>query len=321
MGDQNGVTLYEEKEPFKSYHLDLAYEGAGHRMHVSEYGNPDGIKVICLHGGPGAPSSSVQLYFDPEKYHIIVPHQRGAGRSESADPLKNNTPRHLVEDIEQLRQHLGGGELAVYGTSWGATLSLLYAQAYPENTAQLLLGSISLFERDDTVRQCYEALELRSEADCEFIEFLSEAQQQDPFQSYYDMIMGDDDVLAAQAARHWQIHDVSFVYPLESVKELFAELPDEAVLAVARVQLHYFMNHSFEDDYILSRVDRIKHIPADIVHGKNDELCPVEDAKALKDVYGANARLHITEGGHSSKDAGNIETLFELANKIGAPKP
>ncbi len=109
--------------PLDPYNQQIMPTGDGHQIYVEECGNPEGMPVIVLHGGPGGGCSPVmRRYFDPKKYRIVLFDQRGCGRSRPLASVKNNTTWDLVADIERIRSALSIDAWAVLVAAGGRRL-------------------------------------------------------------------------------------------------------------------------------------------------------------------------------------------------------
>src|SRR5664279_171855 len=136
------IPVYPPIEPYRSGRMpvdDL------HTLYWEECGNPEGVPVLFLHGGPGAGlSPRHRQFFDPNYYRIVLFDQRGAGKSTPLGEYRNNSTLLLINDIERLREMLEISQWLVFGGSWGSTLSLAYGQAHPERCTGFVLRGIFL---------------------------------------------------------------------------------------------------------------------------------------------------------------------------------
>jgi proline iminopeptidase len=311
--------LYPEIEPFRSFRLavdDL------HELHVEECGNRDGLPVIFLHGGPGAGISPYhRRFFDPSRYRIVLFDQRGAGRSTPHAELRDNTTWHLVSDIEAIREHLGIERWVVFGGSWGSTLALAYAQRHPERATALVLRGIFL-GRDYELRWFNEldggAPYIFPERWNTYVAHIPVEERDNLTEAYWRRLDSDDEatrMAAAQAWGYWEGGSTTLLHDPDEPGN-FAD-PQQA-LAVARAEAHYFRHGMFlQHDQLLHDVARIRHIPATIVHGRYDIICPVKAARDLADAW-PEARLRIVLAGHSAADPAIVDALVEATDTIAA---
>ncbi len=284
-----------------------------HELYVEECGNPGGIPVLFLHGGPGGGCEPYhRQYFDPERYRIVLFDQRGCGRSTPHAELEGNHTQALVQDIEHIRSTLGIERWLVFGGSWGSTLALVYAEAHPERVSGMVLRGIFLC-RDRDIRWFYQEGASRLFPDYweDYLAPIPATERDDLVSAYYRQLTGNDEVHRLMAARAWCVWEgrTSSLLPKPSLAEHFAE--SHRALGMARIECHYFMHNSFlTDNQILNDIDRIRHIPAVIVHGRYDTVCPVEQAWDLHRAW-PEAELHIIDGaGHSAGEPAIVDALI-----------
>jgi len=312
-------TLYPEIEPFDSGRLRVS---PIHELYYEQCGNPNGKPVVFLHGGPGAGLvPDYRRFFDPEAFRIILFDQRGSGQSIPHASLDENTTWHLVEDIETLRRHFGVERWLVFGGSWGSTLALAYAEAHPEPVTGLILRGIFLGRKDEN-RWFYEdsrgANAIFPDGWEDFISIIPEAERGDMIRAYYRRLTSADDAVRFEAARAWSIWESSALklLPDQKLIDEFSE-PDKAA-ALARIECHYFMNNCFfeTDNYLIEQVDRIRHIPAVIVHGRYDIICSLSSAWELHRAW-PEARLEvIPDAGHSVTEPGIADALVRATDSF-----
>lgn len=273
--------------------------GDGHELYWEESGNPDGIPVIFLHGGPGAGTAPVhRRFFDPEAYRIMLFDQRGAGRSRPYAAMEANTTSHLVEDIEAMRRHFGVERWLVFGGSWGATLAVSYALRHGEKCLGLLLRGVFLGRQCELdwflegVRSVY------PEAWERFVGFLPEAERADVLGAYHRRMMSNDKDVHGPAARAWNAYETS-CSTLRSSAEPPAGSPS---LALARIEAHYFVNGMFLETDLLAGASKLTGIPGIIVQGRYDMVCPPVTAFELHRNW-PGSRLHVVaDAGHSATE-------------------
>ena len=310
-------TLYDEIEPFDRGRLRVS---AVHELYYEQCGNPKGKPVVFLHGGPGAGLvPDYRRFFDPGAYRVILFDQRGSGQSAPHASLDDNTTWHLVADIEQLREHLGVDQWLVFGGSWGSTLALAYAETHPERVSGLVLRGIFL-GRQNEARWFYEdsqgASAIFPDNWEDFLRVIPEAERGDMIGAYYRRLTSNDESTREEAARAWSIWESSALrlLPDQELIDEFSE-PEKAV-ALARIECHYFTNNCFfeTDNYLLEHVDRIRHIPAVIVHGRYDIICPLMSAWELHRAWPEATLNIIPDAGHATSEPGITDALVRATD-------
>lgn len=302
-------TLYPPIEPHRSGMLDV---GDGHRLYYEECGNPHGKPVVFLHGGPGGGcNANMRRFFNPDIYRIVLFDQRGSGRSTPHAGLENNTTWHLVGDIEVLRAALSVERWQVFGGSWGSTLALAYAQKHPSRVTELVLRGIFLLrEKEMDWLYRFGTSELFPDLWQKFIEPIPIAERDDLLQAYYRRVTSDDPVLRLRAAKDWSAWEGSTItlLPDQAVADSF--IADDMALAMARIETHYFVNRGFmPEGQLLKDIGKVRNIPAVIVHGRYDVLCPASTAWDLSKLW-PEAKLRIVaDAGHSAFEPGNVHEL------------
>jgi proline iminopeptidase len=308
--------LYPAIRPYASQRLEV---GAGHALHVEECGTPDGIPVVFVHGGPGAGCTDQdRRFFDPERYRIILFDQRGAGRSRPHAELADNTTAHLIADLEQIRTQLGVERWLLFGGSWGSTLSLLYAEAFPQRVLGLVLRGVFLCRRTD-IDWFY-----RYGASCifpdywqDFIAQIPDDERGDLLGAYHRRLTGDNEIIRMAAAKTWSLWEARCAThdPNPQVVARFGS--PQVALAMARIEAHYFVNGAFiEENQICTQAGRLADIPTVIVHGRYDLICPVDQALALQRVM-PHAELEIIrDAGHASSEPGTLDALMRATDRF-----
>jgi proline iminopeptidase len=303
-------TLYNEIEPYDQGGLQVS---PVHTLYYEQSGNPEGTPVVFLHGGPGAGTSADhRRYFDPEAYRIVVFDQRGAGKSTPHASLEENTTWDLVADIERLREHLGIDRWTVFGGSWGSTLALAYAETHPERVRALVLRGIFLC-RPKEITWFYQ-----SGADAifpdlfeQYASVIPQEERGDMVKAFYRQLTSEDDAVrlaAAQAWSMWEGRTLKLILDPETVAHF--EDPHLA-LSLARIECHYFMNNCFfeTENWLLENVDRIREIPATIVHGRYDVVCPFMSAWDLHKAWPEATLAVIPDAGHAVSEPGIVDAL------------
>ncbi|UJR78497.1 prolyl aminopeptidase [Sandaracinus amylolyticus] len=310
-------TSYPPIEPHAQGMLDV---GSGHRVYWEESGNPKGKPVVFLHGGPGGGTDPKQRrFFDPERYRIVLFDQRGCGRSTPHASLVDNTTWHLVSDVERLREHLGIDRWQVFGGSWGSTLALAYAQKHPERVTELVLRGIFLLRRAELLWfYQHGTSEMFPDAWQHFLAPIPESERGDLMSAYHKRLTSDDAHTRQEAARAWSVWEARTSFLLAREDHVARAAADAFSLAFARIECHYFVNDGFlaREDQLLADVDRIRHIPAVIVHGRYDVVCPARNAWDLHQRW-PEAELKIVEdAGHSAYEPGIMHELVTATDRF-----
>jgi proline iminopeptidase len=292
-----------------------------HEIYYEVSGKPDGKPVAFVHGGPGGGCGPGQRrFFDPERYRIVLFDQRGCGRSTPHASLEANTTWDLVADMEALRSHLGIERWQLFGGSWGSALALAYAQAHPARVSELILRGVFLL-RPEELRWFYQfgASEMCPEAWEKFLAPIPAAERCDLMRAYHRRLTGADSSERLRAAQAWSRWEAStcFLRPREEHVRRVSRDPEFA-LAFARIECHYFVNGGFFEhpDQLLEGVDRIRKIPATIVQGRYDLVCPVTSAWALHRRW-PEARFEIVDdAGHSAWETGIADRLIRATDEF-----
>jgi proline iminopeptidase len=295
--------LFPEIGPYETGLLPL---GDGHVMYWEQVGNPTGQPVLFLHGGPGAGAGAVhRRFFDPDRWRVIIFDQRGAGRSRPMGSLVANTTPHLVDDIEKLRQHLGIARWMLFGGSWGSTLALAYAQAHPAQVSSCVLRGIFLGRPSEVEWFLHGIATVFPEAHAAFEGFLPPEERHDLLGSYLKRLCDPDPAIHSAAARAWSMYEGSASTLLPSLDTVMHFAQDRTALGLARIEAHYFAHDLFlREGGLLAGMADMAHIPAEIVQGRYDMVCPPCSAVALAAAWPA-ARLSIVpDAGHSALEPG-----------------
>ncbi len=291
-----------------------------HQIYYEVSGNPTGKPVVVLHGGPGGGSQPFyRQYFDPQKWQIIMFDQRGCGKSLPNAELQENTTWDLVADIEKLRSHLGIEQWVVFGGSWGSTLSLAYSQTHPSRCSGLILRGIFLLRRQE-IQWFYQsgASNIFPDAWDEYLKPIPESERHDLLNAYYQRLTSPDLTTRMTAARAWSVWEASTSKLLQD-PDLMAKFgTDEFAAAFARIECHYFVNGGFftHEHQLLNQVDRIRHIPAVIVQGRYDIVCPMISAWELHKVWPEAELIIVPDAGHSMTEPGIQTALIEAGDRF-----
>ena len=309
--------LYPPIDPFDQRVMDM---GDGHRVYVEQCGNPNGVPVVVFHGGPGGGCSpAMRRYFDPAHYRIVLFDQRGCGRSRPHATVESNTTWHLVEDVNRICAVLGIDRFIAFGGSWGATLALIYAISHPERVSQLVLRGVFLMTRAELAwfygggaGAFFPDLWHR------FVAPIPEAERGDLIAAYHRRLFSGNLVEETQHGRVW----AQWENALASIHNEggFGEGPADYARAFARLENHYFLSGGFlpEDGWILNQRSRIEHLPAVIVQGRYDMVCPPVSAWKLAQGWAA-CRLHLVNiAGHALSEPGISEALVNTMDTLRA---
>ena len=316
--------------PIRPYRTGYLRADANHRIYFEESGNPTGKPAVYLHGGPGGGTEPrMRRLFNPKKYRIVLFDQRGCGRSRPRGSLVNNTTWHLVADMEALREQLRMERWMVCGGSWGSTLALAYAQKYPRRVTELILRGIFLARRSD-IAWFYQdpdgTASIFPDRWEEYLAPIPQAERRNMVRAYYQRVTSSNRKTAQRAARAWSIWEGATSYLRSNRAEITSAGRDRFAIALARIECHYFFHRCFlREAQLLDNVAVIRRIPAVIVQGRYDVICPMRGAWALHRAW-PEAELRIVEdAGHSAFESGTARELVRATDKFGAvrhrPRP
>jgi proline iminopeptidase len=297
-----------------------------HTMYWEECGNPRGVPVVFLHGGPGGGiSPDHRRYFDPAFYRIVLYDQRGAGQSTPLGELSDNTTQHLIADLERLRTHLGIEHWAVFGGSWGSTLALAYAETHWEHVSGLVLRGIFLARSWEIRWFMVDMRNVFPEAWRAFAGFLPEAERGDLLASYYRRLTSRDPSVHMPAAHAWSRYESSCSTLLPD-PDLVAHFDEDTVaLAIARIEAHYFVHGLFlSEDTLLQGVERLRKTPCSIIQGRYDIVCPIRTAYDLHRAWPEAEYVVVPDAGHSAREPGIARELVAATDRFRlklAPTP
>ena len=311
----SGAFLYPPIEPFDQRMLDM---GDGHRIYVEQSGHPQGQPVIVCHGGPGGGCSpQMRRYFDPAHYRVILFDQRGCGLSKPFASVDDNTTWHLVSDIERIRKILGIDAWMVFGGSWGATLSLIYAQTHPDRVQALVLRGVFLATQAE-LEWFYAGGAGQFFPDLweQFIRPIPEDERGDLIGAYHKRLFSGDFAEEARFGRHWAMWENA----LASVEYdgFPGEAPADYARAFSRLENHYFSNAAFleEDGQILRDRHRIEHIPAIVVQGRMDMICPPISSWRLTQGWRQAQLRMVPAAGHALSEPGITAALVRAMDAL-----
>ncbi len=301
--------LFPEITPYA--HGMLKVDGR-HTLYWEQSGNPDGRSVVFLHGGPGAGSMPVhRRFFDPGHYRIVVFDQRGTGRSTPAAEIADNTTQHLIEDLETLRRHLDIENWLVFGGSWGACLALAYGIAYPASCAGFVLRGVFLGRQRELDWFLHGMGTVFPEARRDFTDFLPEEERSDLADAYHHRLTDPDPAVHLPAARAWGRYEAacSVLVPKSA--------GGGASLAMARIESHYFKHRMFmAENHLLDNLDRVRHLPAAIVQGRYDMVCPIVTADELAQAWPGADLTVVPDAGHAALEPGIRAALVAATERF-----
>lgn len=312
------LTLYPEIQPYARHRVVV---DEPHALYVEESGNPEGIPVVVIHGGPGGGCEDYhRRFFDAERFRIILMDQRGAGRSTPLAELKGNDTGALIRDLETVRAFLGVERWLLFGGSWGSTLSLVYAQAYPERVLGLVLRGIFLCRPRD-IEWFYQDGASRVFPDYweDYEAQIPECEREDMVAAYYRKLTSSNELEQIQAAKAWSVWEgrCATLHPNPRVVEHFGH--PHVAIALARIECHYFMNNAFlEPDQIVRDAHKLADIPGVIVHGRYDMVCPLENALALSRAWPEADMRIIRDAGHSASEPAIVDALMRGVEEVVA---
>jgi len=307
--------FFSSIEPFATGTLDV---GEPHILYWEQCGNPQGDPVLFLHGGPGAGCTEFdRRFFDPQHFRVVLLDQRGSGRSRPVGELSNNTMDDTTRDIEKLREELAIDRWHVFGGSYGSTISLHYAQSFPERCKSLVLRGIWLLRREEIDWWLYKVRMIQPELWNEFAGFIPQAERGDLLEAYWIRLTGDDRDLALKAAKHWAIYETACCTLLPNAEFTSHFADDDTAWAIARLEAHYFRNVKPEpDSMLLDRIGLIRHIPAFAVHGRYDIVCSVKNLIDLAQAWPELDYAVAPDSGHSSHEPGITRELVAATDRI-----
>jgi len=307
--------IYPAIQPYASQMLDVSDQ---QQLYLEQTGNPDGIPVLYLHGGPGGGiSETSKRTFDPERYRIITFDQRGCGKSLPFATLEANTTQHLLQDIEQIRQHLEIEKWVIAGGSWGTTLGLVYAIHHPDRVSAMLLRGIFLARQQDYdwfLEPSGGAAQIFPDHYQQFLKPIrSKKIEQNICEAYYQVFTQADELSRNAAARAWSQWEANIACLQD--KNVEQDNHNLAIaLSLAILECHYILNQCFiEPDFILNNLDKISHIPATIIHGRYDTVCKLEGAYTLDKQWLNSQLLVVPAAGHSETEPAIADALCQAS--------
>ena len=310
--------LYPPIDPFDQRVIDM---GDGHQVYVEQCGHPNGQPVIVFHGGPGGGCSpAMRRYFDPRHYRIVLFDQRGCGRSRPHASVTANTTWHLVQDVETIRQTLGIDSFIGFGGSWGATLALVYAITHPDRVSHLVLRGVFLMTQAE-LQWFYGggAGGFFPDLWSRFVESIPPEERTDLIAAYHRRLFSGNLVEETRFGRIW----ANWENALASIQNegALGESPSDYARTFARLENHYFQNAGFleSDGWILRERARIEHIPATIIQGRYDMICPPHSAWSLAQDWPNCTLKMVPMAGHALSEPGISEALVRVMDGLRQP--
>ncbi|GAB6967773.1 prolyl aminopeptidase [Komagataeibacter kakiaceti JCM 25156] len=307
---------YPPIDPYDHGWLDT---GEGHRIYWELCGNPAGIPVVFVHGGPGGGCSAFQRrMFDPARYRILLFDQRGCGRSTPHASLENNTTWHLVADMERLRVMTGTEKWMVFGGSWGSALALAYAQAHPARVSALVMRGIFTLRRAELLWYYQEGASwLFPDLWEKFVAPIPPAERTDLMAAYHRRLTGADETVRMQAAIAWSVWEGRTITLCPAPQTMVQHADPRYALAFSRIENHYFVHAGWlEEGQLIRDVDRIRHIPAVIVQGRYDVATPMRTAWDLHRAWPEAAFQVIDVAGHAMTEPGIQTALLDATDAM-----
>lgn len=308
-------SLFPAIEPYRTGMLPV---DDTHTLYWEESGNPDGQPVIFLHGGPGGGTApNHRRFFDPAHYRIVLFDQRGAGKSLPLGEYRNNTTALLVDDIEKIRVMLGIEQWLVFGGSWGSTLALAYGEAHPERCLGFVLRGIFLCTKAEVEWFVNGMKWFFPEVHQRFAEGVPAEERHDLLQAYAKRLFSDDPAIYTEAARNWSRYEGSCIFLLPQPDTIADFESDAMCIGLGRLEAHYMINGAFmREDQLIEDIGRIRHLPAVIVQGRYDVVCPPVTAHRLHQAWPEASLQMIADAGHSGGEHGIAAALVEATNQF-----
>jgi proline iminopeptidase len=308
--------LFPAIEPYDSGFIKKGI----HEIYYEQSGNPKGKPAIFLHGGPGGGAGSFsRRFFNPKKYRIVLFDQRGCGKSKPHACLEDNTTWHLVEDIESIREQLDIKKWLVFGGSWGSTLALAYAQSHPQCVSELVLrGIFMLREKELQWFYQYGASEIYPEAWQGFLKEIPKEKRTNLIEAYREIFGSEDEEKKLSAAKAWSKWEASTSFINHNPEAVKESINSQFALAFALIENHYFVNKGFleNENQLLDNIEKIRHIPAVIIQGRYDVVCPPTTAYELYQEWPESELKIAPYSGHSAFEEEITDLLIETTNNF-----
>lgn len=309
------TALYPPLEPYRSGRLAV---DELHTLYWEECGNPLGLPVLFLHGGPGAGLSPMhRQFFDPQRYRIVLFDQRGAGQSTPLGEYRNNTTQLLIDDIEQIRQLMGVEQWLVFGGSWGSTLALAYGESHPQCCLGFVLRGIFLCTPAEIDWFMNGIGWFFPKEHAQFLAPIAQEERAELLQAYARRLFSEDQAVSSAAARSWSRYEGSCLHLLPHPEEADQFGADRVALGVGRLEAHYFLHGAFlSEDQLVRNVHRIRHLPAVIVQGRYDVVCPPASAYRLHQAWPEAQFTLVEDAGHAASEPGIARALVAATDQF-----
>ena len=302
--------LFPPIEPYSSGYMAV---DEPHEVYWEQCGNPEGVPIVFLHGGPGGGCSEIlRQFFDPVHYRIILFDQRVCGRSTPHLCLIDNNTESLVRDIEQLRNHLNIDIWHVFGGSWGSTLALSYAAQHADKIISMILRGIFLMEQSDIDWFMHTNQYVFPEAWEKFVNIIPENERDDLLGAYYQRLTSEDKDIQVQAGINWSRYESACANLIPKHDPITTPEQQDKAIAISLLECHYFRNYMFtSQNSLLTKIDRFRYIPTTIIQGRYDMICPISAAHKLHKVWPEADYIIVPDGGHSALDPAIRSRLIE----------
>lgn len=309
------LDLFPPITPYSSGFLDVQ---TPHSLYWEQSGNPAGVPILLVHGGPGAGSTPThRRFFDPDYYRIIIFDQRGSGRSHPLGAIENNTTEALIDDMEALRAHLKIERWHIFGGSWGSTLALSYAAKHPKRCLSMILRGIFLCEQPEIDWFMNGMQAVFPEAWEQFAGHIPEDERGDLLEAYYKRLTGADEAAQQTAAIHWALYEGACSSLLPNYETITTPEQKQNALALARIEAHYFKTQVFSpQSSLIHHIETFKTIPTVIVQGRYDMVCPITTAYRLHRLWPEADYVVVPDAGHSSLDPPLRSRLIEACEHV-----
>ena len=309
-------TLYPEISPYHTFFLET---GTQHTVYVEQSGNPDGIPVIFLHGGPcSGTKPDHRRFFNPDFYHIILFDQRGCGLSVPFGELEHNSTQDLIDDMERIRLHIGVEQWLLFGGSWGAALALLYAQQQPDKVRGMIIRAVFLARQQDLEWFAKVGVNLiYPEQWQRLLESIPEPSRKELISGLCAALGGNDEVAKRRVAKEWLAWGAQVALGNDYMPDRQNEHVTEKMVKQVGMELHYAKHHYFvTENQILENCALLRNIPTVIIHGRQDLVCPIEAGMKLHQALPEADYIILPNAGHIAQGAEMIDALVSVTDKF-----